>query len=160
MEYSFLIRKATIDDAEDIQSVLRDSFKKYIEVVKIPGTVEALEETVEEIMRDIESKEVFIALIDNVPIGTIRVELLPDNTAYISRFGVRPGYRNIGIGTALISLVDKLLISKGVKEVRLHTASNYFELVSFYYGRGFYVESVSYERGYPRACMVKKYNQK
>jgi ribosomal protein S18 acetylase RimI-like enzyme len=154
---SFTIRKATVNDAEDIQSVLRESFKKYKDTAKIPGPLGALEETVEDITRDIQNKEVLIALIDNITIGSIRVELLPDNTAYITRFGVRPDYQSMGIGKALICHVDKLLISKGIREARLYTASNHHELVQFYYDKGFYIESVSYERGYPRACMVKKY---
>jgi ribosomal protein S18 acetylase RimI-like enzyme len=158
MQDSFTIRKAAVNDAEDIQSVLRESFKKYKDIAKIPGPLGALEETVEEITRDIENKEVFIAIVDNTIIGSIRVELLPDNTAYITRFGVRPDYQNMGIGKALICHVDKLLISKEIKEARLYTASNHHELVCFYYGKGFYIESVSYERGYPRARMVKKYN--
>jgi len=100
----------------------------------------------EDIKKDIETKEVFIAIIDDVPVGTIRVQILPDNTAYISRFGVRLQYHNMGVGKAMMSLVDKLLISKGVKRVRLHTASKYAELMRFYYGRGFYVDSTSRER--------------
>lgn len=99
----------------------------------------------------------FIAIIDDVPVGTIRVQILPDNTAYISRFGVRLQYHNMGVGKAMMSLVDKLLISKGVKRVRLHTASKYAELMRFYYGRGFYVDSTSRERGYIRALLVKDY---
>jgi len=63
----------------------------------------------------------------------------------------------MGVGKAMMSLVDKLLISKGVKRVRLHTASKYAELMRFYYGRGFYVDSTSRERGYIRALLVKDY---
>jgi len=123
----------------------------------LTGTMEALEESLEDIKKDIETKEVFIAIIDDVPVGTIRVQILPDNTAYISRFGVRLQYHNMGVGKAMMSLVDKLLISKGVKRVRLHTASKYAELMRFYYGRGFYVDSTSRERGYIRALLVKDY---
>lgn len=111
----------------------------------------------EDIKRDIETKEVFIAFIDNIPVGTIRVQILPDNTAYISRFGVRLQYHNVGIGKAMMNLVDKLLTAKRIKRVSLHTASKYAELMRFYYGRGFYVDSTSKERGYIRALLVKDY---
>lgn len=137
--------------------VLQESFRKYMQEAGLAGTMEALEETVESIRAEIETKEVFIALIDNTPVGTIRVQILPDGTAYISRFGVRPEYHNIGIGKALMNLVDKLLKSKGVKKVSLHTASKYRDLVRFYYGRGFYIDSTSKDRGYVRALMVKEY---
>jgi len=146
-----------LEDAEAIQSITKEAFEKYMKDTGLTGTMEALEESLEDIKKDIETKEVFIAIIDDVPVGTIRVQILPDNTAYISRFGVRLQYHNMGVGKAMMSLVDKLLISKGVKRVRLHTASKYAELMRFYYGRGFYVDSTSRERGYIRALLVKDY---
>ncbi|NLN65589.1 MAG: GNAT family N-acetyltransferase, partial [Clostridiaceae bacterium] len=33
----------------------------------------------------------------------------------------------------------------------------YGALMRFYYGRGFYVDSVTHDRGYPRARLVKEY---
>jgi len=157
MNYSFVIRKATLEDAKAIQSITKEAFEKYMQDTGLTGTMEALEESLEDIKRDIETKDVFIAIIDDIPVGTIRVQILPDNTAYISRFGVRLQYHNVGIGKAMMNLVDKLLISKGIKRVSLHTASKYAELMRFYYGRGFYVDSTSNERGYIRALLVKDY---
>lgn len=157
MNYSFVIRKATIEDAEAIQSILQESFKKYMEDTGVVGTMEALEESIDVIRKDIETKEVFVAFIDDIPVGTIRVQIFPDNTAYISRFGVRLEYHNIGIGKALMNLVDKVLRARGVKRVSLHTASKYKDLVRFYYGRGFYIDSTTRDRGYVRALLVKEY---
>lgn len=157
MNYSFVIRKAVIDDAEAVKDIISDAFKKYMADTGLSGTMEALEESVETIKNDIEKKEVYIALVDNEPVGTIRVELLQDETAYVSRFGVRLGYHNIGIGKSLMNLVDKLLKARSVTRVSLHTASKYMDLVRFYYGRGFYVDSTTKDRGYVRALMVKEY---
>ncbi|MCX7841715.1 MAG: GNAT family N-acetyltransferase [Clostridia bacterium] len=157
MNFSFIIRKATIEDAPAIQDIMQEAFKKYMQDTGLVGTMEALEESLDAIREDIASKEVFIAIIDNTPVGTIRVQLLPDGTAYISRFGVRLEYHNIGIGKALMNLVDKVLKAKGVSRVSLHTASKYKDLVRFYYGRGFYVDSTSKDRGYTRALLVKEY---
>jgi len=156
MNYSFIIRKATIDDAEAIQTITRIAFKKYIENTGL-GTMEALEESIEDIIEDIQTKEVFVAFIDDVPVGTIRLKINSDNTGYISRFGVNTEYHNIGIGKALINLIDKLVKKKGIKRVTLHTASKYKDLIRFYYGRGFYIESTSSDRGYIRALLVKEY---
>jgi ribosomal protein S18 acetylase RimI-like enzyme len=157
LNYSFIIRKAVPEDAQAIQSILLESFKKYMQDTGLKGTMEALEETVDDIKKDIENKEVYIAIIDSVPVGTIRVQIFPDNTAYISRFGVRLNYHNIGIGKALMNLIDKVLKAHGVTKVSLHTASNYKDLVRFYYGQGFYVDSTSKDRGYIRALLVKHY---
>ena len=157
MDYSFTIRKAVPEDACDIHIILQESFKKYMKDTGLTNPVEALEESIEDIRRAIETQDVFVAFIDNVPVGTIRVKILPDGTGYISRFGVRPDYHNIGIGKSLVNLVDKEMKRRGVKKVSLHTASKYKDLVRFYYSRGFYVESTSTERGYIRALMVKEY---
>jgi ribosomal protein S18 acetylase RimI-like enzyme len=157
MNYSFVIRKATVDDAKSIQRITHEAFRKYMADTGLSGTLEALEESVDDIIRDVEEKEVFIAFIDDVPVGTVRVRILPDNSAYISRFGVSLQYHNIGIGKSLMNLVDKLLQSRGIKKVSLHTASKYRELVRFYYGRGFYIDSTTRDRGYIRALLVKDY---
>lgn len=157
VNYSFIIRKAIEEDAPAIKEIMQESFKKYMEDTGLTGSLDALKETCEDIAGDIRAKEVYIAVIDGVAVGSVRVELRPDNTAYLTRFGVRPRYNNIGIGKALINLVDKLMIAKGIKSVSLHTAAKYRDLVRFYYGRGFYIDSTSKDRGYVRALMVKEY---
>ena len=157
VNYSFIIRKAVVEDAPAIKDIMQESFKKYMEDTGLTGSMEALEESYEDIVSDIASKEVYIAIIDNTAVGSVRVQLLPDNTAYLSRFGVKLSYHNIGIGKSLMNLVDKLLTSRGIKQVSLHTASKYRDLVRFYYGRGFYIDSTTRDRGYVRALMVKEY---
>jgi ribosomal protein S18 acetylase RimI-like enzyme len=160
VNYSFIIRKAVIDDAPSIREIMQEAFTKYMTDSGVNGSLEALEESCGDIIKDINSKEVFIAFMDNIAVGSVRVQLLPDNTAYLSRFGVKLGYHNIGIGKSLMNLVDKLLMEKGVDKVFLHTASKYRDLVRFYYGRGFYIDSTTKDRGYTRALMIKEYNCK
>jgi len=157
MDYSFTIRKAAIGDVEAVYGIIRQSFNLYKKDTGLTVKIDALDESIEVVKKDIMTKEVFVAFIDDVPVGTIRVEIMPDNTAYVSRFGVNPDYHNIGIGKSLINLVDKFVVSKEIKLVRLHTASKHKDLVRFYYGRGFYVESITNDRGYIRAMMVKEY---
>lgn len=155
MDYSFIIRRACAEDAKDVYDILQKAFKEYAEAACLQN-IEALTETVEDIENAIRNKVVFIATIDNKIVGTVRVDIT-GTEAYISRFAVNSENRNTGIGKSMMSLVDKYLVSKKVREASLHTASHYGALMRFYYGRGFYVESVSYDRGYPRARMVKDY---
>lgn len=155
--YAFIIRKAEESDAPAIHEIMQESFEKYMRDSNLTEPLEAMTETVDVIINDIRTKEVFIALIDGIAVGSARVEILPDNTAYLSRFGVRPAYNNIGVGIAMMSLIDKMLIEKGIKCLKLHTASKNRDLVRFYYGRGFYIDSTSKEKGYIRALMVKEY---
>lgn len=157
MNYSFIIRKATIEDAPAIAQIMQEAFKKYMLDTGLSGTMDALTESLQNIEADILEKEVYIALVDGNPVGTIRIKILPDQTAYISRFGVRLDYHNIGIGKSLMSLADKIMKTQGIKKVSLHTASKYRDLIRFYYGRGFYIDSTSTDRGYIRALLVKEY---
>ena len=157
MEYSFVIRRAEPSDAQAIWEIMQLAFEKYKTDACIPSEVEALAETVEQIREDIATRHVYVAIVDGVAVGSLRVAVYEDGTAYLTRFGVRADYSNMGIGKALMALVDKLMVSKGVRRLTLHTASQYRELIRFYYGRGFYIESTSCDRGYIRALLVIEY---
>ncbi len=160
MDYSLIIRRAKPEkeDAEAIYKVMRNAFDKYQQDTGIKNTPKALLETVDDILEDIKKSYVYIALLDGEAVGSIRVLVDEEaNTAYIKRFGVVTGCQNIGIGKSFMNLVDKLLVSKGVKKASLYTASKYTALMRFYYGCGFYVESTNSDKGYLRALLVKDY---
>lgn len=154
--YGFTIRLATENEIEDILKITKISFQKYIDNTGLKN-IEALNETAEDIRRDIKEKLVFVAFINNVPVGSVRIKVNDDNTAYLSRFGVITNNQNQGVGKGLISVVDGVMKEKNVKRLELHTAAKYFDLVRFYYGRKFYIESISEDKGYKRALMVKEY---
>ena len=115
-----------------------------------------MSETEDDILFEIQSKPVYVAEIDGVIVGTVRLDI-HGTESYLSRFAVASNTRNSGIGKSLMSVVDKHLSSNGVKRVTLHTASKHFALMRFYYGRGFYVETIETDRGYHRARLVKEY---
>lgn len=152
----FQVRLACYDDIDDILSITKEAFVKYRELV---GTehVDALDETREDVKHDIDTKVVLLALSDGEAVGSVRVEILPDNIAYLTRFAVKVNNQNNGIGKSIMNLVDKIMIKKGVKQIYLHTGSKITSLIRFYYGRGFYIESTDTSRGYIRAKLVKNY---
>ena len=154
--YGFHIRLASEAEIPEIQAITRISFQKYIKNAGITD-IEALNETYEDIKNDLKTKLVFVAFINDVPAGSVRIQVKPDGTAYLSRFGVSPEFQNHGVGKSLMSVVDTVMMEKGVKRLELHTATKYFDLVRFYYGRKFFIESISEDRGYKRALMVKEY---
>lgn len=154
--YSFTVRKAKVGDAAAIIDILQEAFTKYMKDTGLTGSMEALDETLDETIAAIGSCEVFIAYVNDVPVGTIRFEIEGD-VAHISRFGVRLDYHNIGIGKSLMNLIDAEINGLGIKKAYLYSASSYTDLIRFYYGRGFYVESTTTDRGYVRAKLVKEY---
>ena len=158
MDYQsvFEVRMATYDDIDDIMSITKEAFIKYAELAGIETTA-ALTETYEDVKKDIDTKIVLIALSDGVPVGSVRVEVFDDKTAYFSRFGVKVTSQNNGIGKSIMNLVDRIMKKNGIKKITLHTASKISSLIRFYYGRGFYIDSTDKSKGYIRALLVKEY---
>lgn len=153
----FEVRIAKPEDAESILKITKQAFAKYIELAGIQDTA-ALHEDVSTILEDIKTKLVFVAYLDGVVVGSVRLKLLDDGeTAYLSRFGVSHEYQNLGIGKAIMNAMDIEMKAKKIKRVELHTASRAFSLVRFYYGRGFYIDSTTKDMGYVRAKMIKEY---
>ena len=157
--YGFEVRHATTAEVPAIMKITQEAFANYCALAGIdPTKITATSETAECVARDIETKEVYVAFIDDVPVGSVRVEILDDNRARLSRFGVRTDHQNHGIGKILMNVVDNSMRQKGIKILELYTAAKFQLLVRFYYGRGFYIEEVSNDRGYARAKLVKEYD--
>ena len=155
--YGFSVKLATENEIPQIQQITKDAFERYVKEAGLKDTP-ALNETYEDIKNDIENKYVFVAFVNGEPVGSVRIEVNDDKTAYLSRFGVRSNNQNNGIGKTLMNVVDKVMLQNNVKKLMLHTASSYIPLVRFYYGRGFYIDEVTKDRGYRRALLVKEYD--
>ncbi len=155
--YAFEVKSATEEDIPAIHKITHDAFLKYCENAGLDYNIEALNETYDDIRNDIDNKHVFVVRIDDQPVGAVRIEILPNNEAYLSRFAVADSNRNSGIGKILMSVVDKVMKQNNVKILRLHTSAKVTALIRFYYGRGFYIANVEYSRGYPRAELIKEY---
>jgi len=151
----FEVRRANLMDVDSIAEITADAFKKYIKLAGIEDTP-ALHETKEQIIKDIETKMVYVAYIRNQVVGSVRIEILDEHTAYLSRFGVSMKYQNLGIGKSMMNALDMDLAEMNIKEILLHTASKATSLVRFYYNRGFYVDDVSRDKGYIRLLMRKE----
>jgi N-acetylglutamate synthase-like GNAT family acetyltransferase len=154
-----IIRKAVIADAPGIQKITREAFEAYVNCAGIPGSTAALTESSDDIKVDIDTKHCLVAEFDGVIVGSVRIEVRDDNTAYLSRFGVSVECQNHGIGARLLDYVDNEMREFGVSRIYLHTASKILSLVRFYYGRGFYIDSTTKDRGYIRALLCKEYNE-
>jgi len=153
---TYQIRKAIPEDIPQIRKVTKNAFALYIKSAHL-DTIPALTESEEEIQQDLEKKVVLVAYIGDKIVGSLRLELRDDNTAYLSRFGVEPDCQNLGIGKSLMNIVDNLMREHHIKQLQLHTASQIGPLIRFYYGRGFYVDSTTKDRGYIRALLCKDY---
>ncbi len=154
----FQVRLANYDDIPAIMNITREAFVKYQQMSGVEHLA-ALEESYNDVKKDIDTKVVLLALSDGDPVGSVRVKIFPDGTAYLSRFAVKLTSQNNGIGKSIMNLVDRIMLKRGVREIRLHTDSKITPLIRFYYGRGFYIDSTDKSRGYTRALLVKEYGE-
>jgi ribosomal protein S18 acetylase RimI-like enzyme len=159
MEYNGVqIKRATKEDIPAIMEITQEAFTQYQEIAGVKGGLAALSETPEIVEREIAEKIVLIATTkDNFPVGSLRLTINEDHSAYLSRFGVRVKYQGTGVGKALMQETDRLMAEHNVKKLCLHTASKAHSLMRFYFGCGFYVDSTSKDRGYIRAHLCKDY---
>jgi carbamoyl-phosphate synthase large subunit len=151
------VRKATLKDVEDIIEMTRQAFMQYSVYVGGAEKLSALKDEYKDVIQDIAEREVFVALSKGNAVGSVRVQVMEDATAYLSRFAVLPGYQNKGVGKALLNAVDTRMEQLGVKQIYLHTAARATPLICCYYKRGFYIDSTSKDRGYIRALLCKEY---
>jgi len=156
-EMIFAVRKAVEEDIPAIQEITKEAFKMYAKGAGIKEPIAALSENYKNIKKDIDTKFFIVAVLNGEIVGSVRVEIKPDNTAYLSRFGVGIEYQNKGVGKILMNAVDTKMVELGIKNLYLHTASRLLSLVRFYYGRGFYIDSTNKESGYIRALLCKEY---
>lgn len=152
---SIVIRKASFEDIPAIYEITKEAFKVYIKKAGITAAVSALTETLDDVRDDVLTKDVFIAVKNNYPVGCVRVTINTDSTAYISRLGVRIKYQRSGIGKTLFDWVNRSLMELGITKVYLYTAAQNSSLLGFYRSLGFYIERFVYDREYPRTLMCK-----
>ena len=153
----FEVRRAVTSDIGKIRILAKKSFKLYSKNAGITGLVAPFEETYDDVYKAIKNTNVFVALSNDEVIGSVRIEVKPDHSAYLSRFGVSSLHQNNGIGKILMNAVDIAMVELGVTCLYLHTASRMFSLIRFYYGRCFYIKSTNNDRGYIRALLCKEY---
>ncbi len=152
------IKNAVANDALSIHSVLKISFEDYYTMLGI--TPIAMSETIEDIISDINNKNVFIARASNtLTVGTIRFHMI-DEICYISRFGVLPNWQSAGTGDMLMKKVCKKAEQLGAKALMLHSASKLLTQVRYYYGQGFFIHSTDDSKGYIRALFIKELSGK
>lgn len=148
------VRKAVDTDVDDILAITQKSFSLYQEELHVSAPVKALTETRNDILNDVINNAVFVAERDSKLVGSIRCRLLSDELAYVYRFGVSPESINTGFGSMLLDAVINHCKKIGVKAITLHTNAKYYNLARYYYGKGFYVHSTTFNHGYVRALFV------
>jgi len=153
------IRKATLDDVNNIERITKLAFKLYQDELNPDITVDALKENEKDIINDIQNNVVYVAEEQGQLLGSIRYSLISKDIAYIYRFAVDSDINNLGIGTDLLKAVIDDCNLKNITALALHTNTKYFKLARYYYGKDFFVHSTTHDKGYIRALFIKELKQ-
>lgn len=149
------IRPATVQDVKSISEIVKKAFEQYCKAIKIQ-TIEALSEQEDDIKKELLTKQIYIACIDDMPVGSIRISL-ELKRAFISRFSILPQYQGAGIGGKLLAYVDEQLIHQKVTSVELYSTTENERLKNFYLAHGYQIISTDNTRGYQRGLYHKEY---
>ncbi len=148
-----IIKTAAKADIPAILDIIKIGFTRYSVLATSTAASPALSETVEDVLRDLETKQVFVATSDGEAVGTVRVYITGD-IAYVSRFASK--VQGSGIGTRLIEAAALYAKKEGATMLTLHTAASAKSTVGFYKKLGFYTLSEENTRGYRRLYMGKQ----
>ncbi len=142
-----------------MQNVTRKAFVAYASEIRKQGHVDALLETLDDILADIQNKHVYLCLLDGQTAGAVRFEVLDQGIAYLSRLAIDPDIQSIGIGGLLLEKAHQECKALGVKAIALHTASKKTDSVAFYLKNGYYIHSITRDKAYIRAFMVNEFTE-
>lgn len=143
-----IFRQATQEDAKNLLTLTHTAFLRYAQ--EVGQSVKGVSETYDDILSDIEKKYVLLAFDEDELVGAVRLETI-ENIVYISRLCASKGKKETNVGALLIEKAKNIAKADALC---LHTGTKLSSLVVFYYRCGFYIKSVSNDRGYPRGLFV------
>ncbi len=126
------ITQALLSDAQDILTLQKLAFRMEAERYN-DYDIPPLRQTVEELSAQFNTHVILKAAVDGEVVGTVRA-YEKDGTCYIGRLAVRPELQNRGIGTALMSEIEKRFIptrfelfvgAKSENNIHLYTKLGY-----------------------------------
>jgi len=150
------VRPAKFSDIPAISNLLQVAFADYYNVLGVK--IKTTNESHDEIKNDIENKQVYVATVNMIMlVGTIRFHKI-DNICYVSRFGVLPKWQSSGTGGLLLKQAEKYCNSSNLSAMVLHTATKLSKQVCYYYKQGFYIHSITNDKGYIRGLLIKEFD--
>ncbi|MFP4017179.1 MAG: GNAT family N-acetyltransferase [Halanaerobiales bacterium] len=148
----FNIRIAQEADAGEIYYLVQRAFSSYGK----NGSSPASREQIEDIYTDIRENTVLIIEINNLIVGTLRLEKDMEERYYLKRFSIHPEYQGHGLGTILYYQAEEIVKEMGGRSICLYSSTEDQKLVNFYSKCGFVCIEKDYQNGYERGFLVKK----
>lgn len=128
------IRRADLGETAIVRSIVQEAYGGVKK--QLGGDPAVLQEGLDKVSRYIQMGNVYVALIGDAIVGTMRVQL-QGQVGTISRVAVREKFRNRRIGTFLVEYGENLLTHMGAKFVQLEVSGATDTQTKFYEGIGY-----------------------
>ena len=147
---SYHIRKALPIDAKAISDCIRESFEKYVSIIRKepePMTLDYIEV--------IKNEHVFILEEDSEVVGAIVLSDGDESFMWIEVLGVCNKYQNKGFGKMLIEFGETVMRERGAKESHIKTNVKFERVIQIYKHLDYEEYDRKTERGYDRVFLRK-----
>ena len=155
---SIVFKRADESDVADILRITKKSFTRYAAEIG-HSNIAALSETEGDVLSDLKNKYVYICRMDGETVGSVRVEIMKDKIAYLSRLAIEPEMQALGVGGLLLEKVRQECAKLDLNAIALFTASKMRSTVAFYLKNGYYIHNITKDKSYIRALMVNELNE-
>jgi len=102
-----IIQKADISDAPEILKLQKLAYKSEAEIYN-DFTIPPLTQTLKEVQKKFKDHIFLKAVEKGRIVGSVRANVLDQETVYIGRLIVHPDYQNLGIGTKLMDKIEAI----------------------------------------------------
>ena len=134
-----LFRNATDDDLAALLAIQKDAFARYTDHL-LPEQIPPLNETLDDMRKDMQYKSIIVACIEESPAGSVRY-YNKGGVCIIERLSVTPELQGKGIGRRLIAEVENR-VAETAHKIYLETGLLASNLLMFYSKLGFSGEAI------------------
>jgi ribosomal protein S18 acetylase RimI-like enzyme len=145
-----MIRRATPQDREAVEAIVRDAYSVYLERMgQPPGPM------LDDYAAQIAAGSVSVLDEDGEIVAIIVLLAKPDHLL-LDNIAVRPDRQGTGLGRQMIAFAEAEARRRGFAELRLYTHETMTENIALYTRLGFVETGRGHEAGYDRVFMTKR----
>lgn len=133
-QHAMRIRPAEPEEAEPLAALYR---RAYRETRDLGFPMKAAGASTDDVRRWMDEARLLVAILEDKPVGAVRLEETPDGRLKVSRLAVEEEHQGEGIGSRLMDAAESIAREEGCDAVRLTTPPDHPYLPAFYRERGY-----------------------
>ena len=148
------IRPAQKHELAEILALQKRAFIQEAELYN-DYNISPLHQTLAETETEFATKKIYVAIIDEKIIGSIRIQI-KKNTAYFGKLIVEPNYQNQGIGRKLLQFAEQEV--NHIAHFELFTGQRSQKNLHLYQSMGYTITSIIAETSHVNLVVMNKEN--